>query len=218
MIEQANPVEENPQPRRRRYGLIVGVVIGALLLLLVAALIANNVVYRSTFTRLVEATETAETDQVWISFFQDQDCFLDAALVEGDIDLTIAEGLKFRDTAEILAAHVDGSLSIFSDIRVQGFHGPIASARGAIIAHYTVWDEHLSKAIPILSTLGGDESDVINTFQAWIDVLAGDVDQIESTFNNAEKAFLDAARGADAIDRVDALFTPADIACTRGAV
>lgn len=215
--ETAQPTTEEP-PRRRHTGLIVGLVIGGLLLLVVGGFIANTVVYNRTFTRLIEATETAETDHLWLAFFQDQDCFLDAALVQGDVELTIAEGLKFHDTAERLAAHVDSSLSNFSDIRVQSFHGPIATARDAIIGHYTVWDDHLGDAIPILATLGGDESDLINSFQAWIDVLAGDVDLVESTFNDAKEAFLDAARGGQALDRVNALFVPADIACTRGAV
>jgi hypothetical protein len=90
------------------------------------------------------------------------------------------------------------------------------AARGAIVAHYEVWNDHLDKTIPILSTL--EEEDIAVVFGLWADVVVADGEPIEQTFNNAEAAFLDAARGGEALDEVDVLFTAADVACTRGAV
>jgi hypothetical protein len=216
-VEPSRSVEEK-QRRRRRGRLIAGLIVGALVLIVGGALVTNNIVYDQTFNRIFNATETAEKDQIWLEYFQDQDCFLDAALESGDIDLVIAEGSVFRETADRLASHVTNSLDNFVDIQVFVLHDPLAAARDAIIAHYAVWDGHLGNAIPILGTLDAEGQDIAVALQAWVDVLVADVDPIEQTFNDAEKLFLDAARGADDIDLVDALFTEADIVCARGAV
>jgi hypothetical protein len=72
--------------------------------------------------------------------------------------------------------------------------------------------------VPLLSSLQTNLEDFAVTFQLWVDAVVADGEPIEETFNAAETAFLDAARGGADLDDVDALFTPADITCTRGAV
>lgn len=214
-VEQP-PVEEQPA-RRRRVGLIVGVVLGGLVLLVGGGFLANNFLYDSTFNRLIEATETAEHDEVWLDYFMAQDCFI-GAVVEGDAEAAVSEGLELLDLSERLATHVSDSLVRFGELSVQGFHGPLLTARDAIVAHYDVWNNHLEVTVPLLSTLETGLEDFAVSFQLWADAVVADGEPIEQTFNAAETAFLDAARGGAALDEVDALFTPADIACTTGAV
>lgn len=210
------PLEEKPA-RRRRVGLIVGVVLAGLALLVGGGLVANNLIYDSTFNRLIDATATAEHDAVWLDYFMAQDCFV-GAVVEGDAEMALSDGLELLELSQGLATHVSDSIRRFGELSVQGFHGPLLAARDAIMAHYEVWNSHLEVEVPLLSTLESGLEEFALVFQLWADAVVADGEPIEQTFNAAEAAFLDAAKGGAALDEVDALFTPADIACTRGAV
>jgi hypothetical protein len=213
---QVAPTVPPEEPRRRRIGLIVAVTIGVMVILVAGAFVGSSLFYDNSFSRLVEATASAEHDPIWLEFFVAQDCFIGAVVEVGDADLAFSEGLQLLDSSDLLSAHVVNSLDRFREVSVLGLHGPLVAARGAIVAHYEVWNDHLDKTIPILSTL--EEEDIAVVFGLWADVVVADGEPIEQTFNNAEAAFLDAARGGEALDEVDVLFTAADVACTRGAV
>lgn len=213
---ETQPTDQLETPRGRRTWLVIAVAIGVVVLLIAGGLVGASLLYDRSFSRLVDATETAEHDPIWIDFFVAQDCFIAAVIEEGDPDLALIEGLQLLDASDLLSDHVVRSLDQFQRISVLGFHGPVLAARDAIGAHYDVWNNHLDTTIPILSTLEGEDIAVV--FQLWADVVVRDGDPIEQTFNDAETAFLDAARGGEALDEVDALFTAADVACTRGAV
>jgi hypothetical protein len=196
--------------------MIVAVIIGVVILLVAGAFVGSSLFYDSTFSSLVETTTSAEHDPVWIGFFVAQDCFIAAVIEEGNADLALTDGLQLLDASDLLSAHVVKSLGQFRELSILGFHRPLVAARDAIVAHYGVWNGHLEKTTAILSTL--DEDDIAVVFQLWADVVVADGEPIEQTFNDAEAAFLDAARGGEALDEVDLLFTAADVACTRGAV
>jgi hypothetical protein len=205
------------EPRKRRVGLIILIVVGVLALLTGGAFVGNNLIYDSTFDRLIAATETAERSQIWIDFFLMQDCFV-TSVMEGNAEAALRDGEDLLGRSEQLAAHVGDSLAGFEGLSVQGFHSRLQAARDAIAAHYRVWAGHLDVVVPLLSSLQTNLEDFAVTFQLWVDAVVADGEPIEETFNAAETAFLDAARGGADLDDVDALFTPADITCTRGAV
>jgi hypothetical protein len=113
---------------------------------------------------------------------------------------------------------VDLSLASFAEVSVLPWHGNLAAARKAIGAHYEVWDRHLGEAGATLSGLDPDPALLAAQFQAWVDHVVADAEAIESTFNDSESAFQLAALDDSARQEIDALFTPSEVECSRGAV
>lgn len=205
-------------PTRGRGPIIIGIVVGAVVLLGLAGFLGSGAIRSQTFTRLVDATRAAEGDPVWKEFFTAQDCFIDAVVEISDAELAFNEGLALLEESDLLARHVDLSLVSFSEITVLPFHQALATARDSIVAHYEVWDGHLAESLAILSMLDSDPTQLAVQFQAWVDVVVADSEAIESTFNDAESAFQSAALDDLSRQTVDTLFTPSEAACSRGAV
>jgi hypothetical protein len=113
---------------------------------------------------------------------------------------------------------VDLALASFADVSVLPWHGNLAAAREAIEAHYEVWAGHLTDAVAALSGLDSDPVILAAQFQTWVDVVVADASAIESTFNDSESAFQLAALDDAARQEIDALFTPSEVECSRGAV
>ena len=205
-------------PTRRRWPLIVGVLVGVIVVLALAGVFVARAVYSRTFESLVDTTRTAEGAQVWKDFFIAQDCFIDAVAEAGDAELAFNEGLTLLDETDLLARHVDLSLASFADVSVLPWHGNLAAARDAIGAHYEVWVRHLGDSAATLSGLDPDPAALAVQFQDWVDLVVADGDAIQSTFENSESAFEAAAQNDSDRQAIDALFTPSEVECTRGAV
>lgn len=212
---QANETLPVSPSSKRRWPLVVGVVVVALA---VVGVLGTRALYVRTFDSLVDTTRAAEGAQVWRDFFIAQDCFIDAVIEEGDPVLAFKEGLTLLDETDLLARHVDFSLDSFAEVSVLPWHGNLAAARDSIGAHYEVWDGHLSEAVAALSGLDSDPVVLAAQFQAWVDVVVADAGAIESTFNDSESAFQLAALDDSARQEIDALFTPSEVECSRGAV
>jgi hypothetical protein len=215
---EPEPAPTPVEPRRGRGPLIIGIVIGAIILLGVVGFFGSGAIQSRTFTGLVEATRAAEGAPVWKEFFIAQDCFIDAVVNASDAELAYNEGLTLLDETDLLAGHVEVSLVSFADVAVLPVHRALASAREAIVAHYEVWADHLANSLSILSTLDSEPSRLAVQFQAWVDGVLADSEAIETTFNDAEAAFESAALDDPSRQMVDTLFTPAEVECTRGAV
>jgi hypothetical protein len=212
---QANETLPVSPSSKRRWPLVVGVVVVALA---VVGVLGTRALYVRTFDSLVDTTRAAEGAQVWRDFFIAQDCFIDAVIEEGDPVLAFKEGLTLLDETDLLARHVDFSLDSFAEVSVLPWHGNLAAARDSIGAHYEVWDGHLSEAVAALSGLDSDPVVLAAQFQAWVDVVVAAAGAIESTFNDSESAFQLAAIDDSARQEIDALFTPSEVECSRGAV
>ena len=219
-VSDTQPIETLPvsPPGKRRWPLIVGVVVGVIVVLALVAVLGTRALYARSFDSLVDTTRTAEGAQVWRDFFIAQDCFIDAVVEDGDAALAFNEGLTLLDETDLLARHVDLSLASFVDVSVLPWHGNLAAARDAIGAHYQVWESHLGEAVATLSGLDPDPVVLAAQFQAWVDVVVADAEAIESTFNDSESAFQLAALDDSARQQIDALFTPSEVECSRGAV
>jgi hypothetical protein len=202
-------------PRKRRWPLAVGVVVVVLALV---ALFGTRALYSRSFDSLVDTTRAAEGAQVWKDFFIAQDCFIDAVIEDADAALAFNEGLTLLDETDLLARHVDSALASFADVSVLPWHGNLAAARESIGAHYEVWEGHLTEAVAALSGLDPDPVVLAAQFQAWVEVVVADAGAIESTFNDSESAFQLAALDDSARQEIDALFTPSEVECSRGAV
>jgi hypothetical protein len=202
-------------PRKRRWPLVVGVVVVVLALV---GVFGTRALYSRSFDSLVDTTRAAEGAQVWKDFFIAQDCFIDAVIEDGDAALAFNEGLTLLDETDLLARHVDLALASFADVSVLPWHGNLAAARESIGAHYEVWEGHLSEAVAALSGLDPDPLVLATQFQAWVDLVVADAGAIESTFNDSESAFQLAALDDSARQEIDALFTPSQVECSRGAV
>ena len=201
--------------RKRRWPMVVGVVgVG----LVVVGVFGTRALYVRTFDSLVDTTRAAEGAQVWKDFFVAQDCFIDAVIEDGDAALAFNEGMTLIDETDLLARHVDFSLASFADVSVLPWHRNLAAARESIGAHYQVWDGHLSEALAALSGLDPDPVLLAAQFQAWVDLVVAAAGAIESTFNDSEAAFELAALDDSARSQIDALFTPSEVECSRGAV
>lgn len=203
---------------RRRWPLIFGIIIGVAAVLALAGILGSRALYVRSFDSLVATTRDAEGAQVWRDFFIAQDCFIDAVVEAADAELAYNEGLMLIDETDLLARHVTLSLSSFADLSVLPFHRRLAAARDSIVAHYEVWDGHLGESVTTLAGLDPDPTQLAVQFQAWVDVVVGDSDAIETTFNDAEAAFQLAALDDVSRQEIDSLFTPSDVACSRGAV
>ena len=119
---------------------------------------------------------------------------------------------------DLLARHVDSSLASFARVSVLPWHRNLAAARESIEAHYQVWDDHLSESQAALAGLDSDPVVLAVQFQAWVDGVVAAAGAIESTFNDSEAAFEMAALDDSARSEIDALFTPSEVECSRGAV
>jgi len=216
-VSGPQPMETLPAspPRKRRWPLAVGVVV---VLLAVVGVFGTRALYVRTFDSLVDTTRAAEGAQVWKDFFVAQDCFIDAVIDDGDPALAFNEGLTLLDETDLLARHVDFSLASIADVSVLPWHRNLAAARESIGAHYEVWQAHLSEAVAALSGLDSDPVVLAAQFQAWVDVVLAAAEAIESTFNDSESAFQLAALDDSARQEIDALFTPSEVECSRGAV
>ena len=214
------PSEPIPAPtaRKKRWPLMIGVLVAAVLLLSVGFVAGSRALYARTFDSLVAGTRVAEGAQVWKDFFIAQDCFIDAVVEAGDAELAFSEGLALLEESDLLARHVTSSLSSFSEISVLPVHTALAAARDAIISHYQVWEAHLGRSTTILSGLEADPAELAVRFQTWIDVVVADLEPIESTFTDSESAFQSAAIDDPSRLEVDTLFTPSETECSRGAV
>ena len=219
-VSDQQPIEGLPvnSPTRRRWPLVVGVLVGVLVVLGLVGLFITRAMYSRTFDALVETTRAAEGAQAWKDFFVAQDCFIDAVVDEGDAELAFNEGLTLLDETDLLSRHVDLALASFSDVSVLPWHGNLALARDAIGAHYQVWQSHLGEAVAALSGLDSDPEVLATQFQTWVDIVVADAEAIQSTFTDSESAFQLAAVDDSARQEIDALFTPSDIECSRGAV
>jgi hypothetical protein len=204
--------------RRRRWPLTVGIIMGVVAVLALAGVLGSRALYTGSFDSLVATTRDAEGAQVWRDFFIAQDCFIDAVVEAADAELAFNEGLTLIDETDLLARHVTLSLSSFANLSVLPFHSRLAAARDSIVAHYEVWDGHLAESVTTLAGLDPDPAALAVQFQAWVDVVVGDSDAIESTFNDAEAAFEEAALDDASRQEIDTLFTPSDVACSRNAV
>ena len=219
-VSDQQPIEGLPEnsPTRRRWPLVVGVLMGVLVVLGLVGLFVTRAMYSRTFDSLVETTRAAEGAQAWKDFFVAQDCFIDAVVDEGDAELAFNEGLTLLDETDLLSRHVDLSLASFADVSVLPWHGNLALARDAIGAHYQVWESHLGEAVAALSGLDSDPEVLAAQFQTWVDIVVADAEVIQSTFTDSESAFQLAAVDDSARQEIDALFTPSDVECSRGAV
>ena len=219
-VSSTEPIETLPvgPPPKRRWPLVVGVVVGLIMVLALVALFGTRALYTRSFDSLVDTTRAAEGAQVWKDFFIAQDCFIDAVIEDGDATLAFNEGLTLLDETDLLARHVALALASFADVSVLPWHGNLAAARESIGAHYEVWEGHLTEAVAALSGLDPDPSILAAQFQAWVDVVVADAGAIESTFNDSESAFQQAALDDSSRQEIDALFTPSEVECSRGAV
>jgi hypothetical protein len=205
-------------PTKRRWPLLIGVLVGAIVVLAVAGVFGTRALYSRTFNSLVDTTRTAEGAQIWRDFFIAQDCFIDAVVDAADAELAFNEGLTLLDETDLLARHVALSLASFADVSVLPWHGKLAGARDSIVAHYEVWEGHLGESSATLSGLDPDPVVLAVQFQAWVDVVVADGEAIGSTFNDSESAFQLAAIDDPSRQEVDTLFTPSEVECSRGAV
>lgn len=217
---ETQPIEPVPvgPSTKRRWPLVVGIVIGVVVVLALVAVFGTRALYARSFDSLVATTRAAEGAQVWKDFFIAQDCFIDAVVEAGDAELAFNEGLTLLNETDLLARHVDLSLASFAEVSVLPWHGDLAAARDAIGAHYEVWKRHLGEAAATLSGLDPDPAVLAVQFQAWVDRVVADAEPIETTFNDSESAFQLAAIDDSARQEIDALFTPSDVECSSGAV
>lgn len=197
---------------------MVGILVGAVVLLGLGGVLGTRVFYSRTFNGLVDTTRAAEGAPIWKDFFVAQDCFIGAVVENADPELAFNEGLSLLDETDLLARHVSLSLASFTDVTVLPLHRALAAARASIITHYEVWEDHLGEASAILSGLDPDPSELAVQFQAWVDVVVADAEAIESTFIGAESAFESAALDDPSRLAIDSLFTPSEAECSRGAV
>lgn len=211
---EALPVSP-PRKRRRPHVVVVVLVV---VFLAVVGVFGTKVLYVRTFDSLVDTTRVAEGAQVWKDFFVAQDCFIEAVVEDGDAALAFNQGMTLLDETDLLARHVDFSLAAFAELSVLPWHRTLAAARESIEAHYQVWEGHLSEAQAALSGLDSDPVALAAQFQAWVDVVLAAAGAIESTFNESEAAFQRAAFDDSARSEIDALFTPSEVECSRGAV
>jgi hypothetical protein len=216
-VSGTQPDEALPESpsTKRRWPLVAGLVVVALA---VVGVFGTRVVYVRAFDSLVDTTRLAEGAQVWKDFFIAQDCFIDAVIEDGDAALAFNEGLTLRDETDRLARHVDISLDSFADVSVLPWHRSLGAARESIGAHYEVWERHLREASAALSGLDSDPAVLAAQFQVWVNSVVAAAGGIESTFNDAESAFQSAALDESARQAIDALFTPSEAECSRGAV
>lgn len=219
-VSDTQPIDPRPvsPPTKRRWPLVVGVLVGAIVVLALVGVFGTRALYARSFDSLVDTTRAAEGAQVWKDFFIAQDCFIDAVVEDGDAELAFNEGLTLLDETDLLARHLDLSLALFADVSVLPWYGNLAAARDAIGTHYGVWESHLGEAVATLSGLDSDPEVLAVQFQAWVDVVVADAEAIESTFNDSESAFQLAALDDSARQEIDALFTPSEVECSRGAV
>jgi hypothetical protein len=223
VVDEARDIQptEGPlaaEPSKRRWPLVVGVLVGTIVVLGLAAVFGTRALYSRTFDSLVETTRSAEGAQVWRDFFVAQDCFIDAAVEAGDAELAFNEGLSLLDETDLLARHVSLSLAAFADVSVLPWHGRLAAARDAIVAHYEVWDRHLVESATALEGLDSDPVVLAAQFQSWVELVVRDGEAIGTTFEDSESAFQLAALDDSSRQEIDALFTASDVECTRGAV
>jgi len=201
--------------KKRRWLLVASL---AIVVLAVIGVFGTRALYVRAFDTLVDTTRVAEGAQVWKDFFIAQDCFIEAVVEEGDAALAFNVGLVLLDETGLLARHVDVSLNSFAEVSVLPWHRSLAAARESIGAHYEVWELHLSEALAVLSDLDPDPAVLAGQFQIWVDSVVAAAGAIESSFNDAESAFQSAALDESARQEIDALFTPSDVECSRGAV
>ena len=214
-IETTGTLPASPRPRRA----VVGAwVLGALVVLTVGAFFTNRALYRQSFARLVEATQTAERAPVWVDYFVAEDCLFATVVDRGDPEAVYREALSVLDQTDLLAAHVRSSLSVFAGLSFLPTQRPLAGARDAIVGHYRVWGDHLASIQPVLSGLSANRGGLGPTLGAWIEEVAGASEEIRTTFEAAEAALVAAAHDDPARQEVDRLFTPSEAQCSRGAV
>jgi hypothetical protein len=213
-----SPVEPEIEKSSKKVWLIILAVLVGLLLIGGGLFFGNRALYRSTFDQLVDATEQAEGDPVWTSYFVALDCFVNSVIQEQDLEMARADALTMAEETRLLGDHVATSLQAFEDLPVRVFQPRLVTARNAIHAHYQVWDDHLSTVEPLLAEVETDLAALPQVWDTWATEVSSSQDPIEETFNQAEAAFKEAAPDDGARDRVDVLFTASDAACTRGSV
>lgn len=191
-------------------------IIAALGLAVVGAVGAVFLRGGTSFAELVEVTERAEGDQIWVDYFVAQDCFFVALAEAGDIELGYEESQDLLTQTDGLARHVDLSLESFDDLRFLPWQSQLTEAREAIVAHYQVWDDHLTDTTAVLSVINSEPSSVVEGFQSFVTLVTEALDPIESTFNEAGEVFREVA-GEDST-LLGGLFEPADVSCTRTAI
>jgi hypothetical protein len=198
--------------------MIAGAVTVGLLVLTVGLFVASRALYRQSFDRLVAATRIAEGDGVWVDYFVAEDCLFDTLVEQGVPEVAHRDAVKVLEQSDLLAAHVRSSLTVFASLSFLPTQGALSVARDGISAHYQAWDDHLTSVLPILTGLSADRGMLENSIRAWIEAVAGASEEIETTFETAEAAFVAAARDDPARLEVDTLFTASDAQCSRGAV
>ena len=169
-----------------------------------------------SFEDLVDVTQQAEGDQIWIDYFVAQDCFFVAVLEDGDIELAFTESQDLLTQTDSLARHVGRSLESFAGLRFGPARGELERAREAIVAHYEVWDDHLAETAQVLAAINSEPSSVVAGAQSFAELASAAFEPIEATFNEAGAEFREAA-GEDQT-ALENLFEPADVSCTRTAV
>jgi hypothetical protein len=218
------PEEPSPDlPTEEKKGwkkvwIVLAAVLAVLLLVGAGLVFGGRALYSSTFDQLLAATEQAEGDPIWTSYFVAQDCFIDSVTEQQDLAMAEADVLTLAEQTMLLGDHVTTSLETFGELPVRVFQPRLVAARDAIHAHYQVWDEYLSVAGPLLGQVESDVTALPQVWDTWVAELVDSLDPIEQTFNDAEAAFKEAAPDEDAQQQVDQLFTASEAQCTRGSV
>jgi hypothetical protein len=199
---------------------IVGAILALLLLIGAGLFLGSRALYGSTFDQLVDAAEQAEGDAVWTSYFVAQDCFVQS-VAAGDLPQAQADAVALSEQSRLLGGHVDESLQSFGQVPVRVFQPRLVAARDAIHAHYQVWDEFFGATVPLLERVEEDVTVLPEVLDPWWSATLAAQDQagpVETTFNDAEAAFKEAASDDASRQRVDELFTASEARCTRGSV
>jgi hypothetical protein len=198
--------------RPRRW--VVGLVVGALALL--GGVAAVLLVGGGSLQELVAITREAEEAEVWRSYFTAEDCLIDSLTEDPD---SLGESIeRLKEQTASLAAHVEGSLVKFDDFGTRPWQGNLRDAHLAIVDHYTVWEDFLTDAAPVLAEINSEPSSITAGITTWLELAQTAVDPISTTFEDAGTRFEAAARTDADRELLDSLFIPADVSCTRTAV
>jgi len=203
--------ESHPRPKRLGKGIVIAVI--AVLLVAAAVVVLSG---GGSFAELVEMTEEAEGSEAWLTYFTAEDCFLQALTEAPEAFEEATERLE-SETAK-LANHVDQSLIIFNTFGTRPWQDELRNAHEAIVAHYVVWEEHLTRAGPILAAINAEPTAIAQGIQLWLEQAQAAVEPISSTFEDAGVAFEAAATQGGETALIESLFVPAEVSCTRTAV
>jgi hypothetical protein len=204
-------MSEGEQRTRRTVAIVTVAVIVALGAGLFALLAGGG-----SFAQLVAITRRAEEAEVWRTYFVAEDCLIDALTENPDaVTDSIA---RLRAQTDDLADHVEVSLQEFDGFGTRPWQGNLRTAREAIVAHYSVWEDFLADARPVLQEINSEPSSIAEGINAWLELAQTAIEPISATFEDAGVAFADAAHSDGDRELMETLFIPADVTCTRTAI